>query len=56
MNLDEIKGRYPAEKPVCFNYMQAREDVFALCDLLERHLGWIQESENKHKMETPSER
>ena len=56
MDLKEIKKRYPDERPVCFNYMQAREDIFFLCDLIEQQSGRIRELENKCKMETPSER
>ena len=56
MDLKEIKKRYPDEKPVCFNYMQAREGIFSLCALVERQIGRIRELENKCKMATPSER
>lgn len=37
--LDEIRERYPAEKPVCFNYSRAREDVFLLCDMVKELSG-----------------
>ena len=29
MDLDKIRNRYPDKKPVCFNYMRAREDIFS---------------------------
>ena len=32
--LTEMEGRYPAEKPVCFNYSRAREDIYLLCALV----------------------
>lgn len=53
-NLDEIKGRYPAEKPFSFNYMQAREDVFTLCKAIEGQTQQLQEL--KIRMAAPSER
>ena len=56
MNLSEIKKRYPAEKPVCFNYMQAREDVFSLCEAVERQARQISKLESKMLMAAPSER
>lgn len=56
MNLTEIKKRYPAEKPVCFNYMQAREDVCSLCQAVERQAKQIEEIETKLRMALPSER
>ena len=35
-DLDEIRSKYPDYKPVCFNYMQAREDILRLCEMVER--------------------
>lgn len=55
-DLDEIKRRYPEEKPVCFNYMQAREDVFSLCKTAEKQAEQIRKLEEKSKMKISSER
>lgn len=33
-SLEELLKRYPEEKPVCFNYMKAREDVLRLCGII----------------------
>lgn len=41
MELTELKARYPDVKPVCFNYMQAREDVLSLCDIVESQAACI---------------
>lgn len=41
MELAELKERYPDRKPVCFNYMQAREDILLLCDMVERQAACI---------------
>ena len=32
--LDQIQEEYPEQKPVCFNYMKAREDICLLCDII----------------------
>lgn len=32
--LDQIQEGYPEQKPVCFNYMKAREDTCLLCDII----------------------
>lgn len=37
--LDEIRERYPAEKPVCFNYIRAREDISLLCEAIRELTG-----------------
>ena len=37
--LTEIEGRYPAEKPVCFNYIRAREDISLLCEAIQELTG-----------------
>ena len=33
-SLEELLEHYPDEKPVCFNYMKAREDVLRLCGII----------------------
>ena len=33
-SLEELLEHYPEEKPVCFNYMKAREDVLLLCGII----------------------
>jgi len=33
-SLEELLEHYPEEKPVCFNYMKAREDVLRLCGII----------------------
>ena len=39
-SLEELLEHYPNEKPVCFNYMKAREDVLRLC-------GTVREQQRK---------
>lgn len=39
---DEIRDRYPEQKPVCLNYATCRQDIFALLALMER-LQWQKE-------------
>ena len=58
MELTEIKNRYPDKKPVCFNYMQAREDIFFLCEAVERQEAQIYalESQIMHQRLTPVSR
>ena len=34
-SLEELLERYPDEKPVCFNYMRAREDVLLLYGIIQ---------------------
>ena len=34
--LDQIQEEYPEQKPVCFNYMKDRENIFLLCDNIEK--------------------
>lgn len=34
-SLEDLLRRYPDEKPVCFNYMKAREDVLRLCGIIQ---------------------
>jgi hypothetical protein len=34
-SLEELLERYPEEKPVCFNYRKAREDVLRLCEIIQ---------------------
>lgn len=33
--LAQIQEGYPEQKPVCFNYMKAREDICLLCDIIQ---------------------
>lgn len=35
LTLEELRRRYPEEKPVCFNYMKAREDVLLLWEIIQ---------------------
>lgn len=57
MELDEIKKRYPPEKPVCFNYMLAREDIFSLSAIIEQQRREIKTLQTKIKeWLKPSER
>lgn len=32
--MDQIQEGYPEQKPVCFNYMKAREDICLLCGVI----------------------
>lgn len=34
-SLEELLEHYPDEKPVCFNYMKAREDILRLCGIIQ---------------------
>lgn len=34
-SLEELLRRYPEEKPVCFNYRKAREDVLRLYKIIQ---------------------
>ena len=34
-SLEELLKRYPGEKPVCFNYAKAREDVLLLYRIIQ---------------------
>ena len=34
-SLEELLEHYPNEKPVCFNYMKAREDILRLCGIIQ---------------------
>ena len=34
-SLEELLEHYADEKPVCFNYMKAREDVLRLCGIIQ---------------------
>jgi|GEM_PF-7044002 len=47
LDLYLICSRYPDQKPICFNYMQARADVFSLCEEIRRNSKYIQELETK---------
>lgn len=43
-SLEELLERYPDEKPVCFNYRKAREDVLLLYGIIQEQR---QEIENR---------
>lgn len=45
----EIFANYPAEKPVCFNYMRARADVLALCGAVKELQHKIDRMESLHQ-------
>lgn len=34
-SLEDLLRRYPDEKPVCFNYMKAREDILRLYGIIQ---------------------
>lgn len=34
-SLEELLEHYPDEKPVCFNYMKAREDILRLYEIIQ---------------------
>ena len=34
-SLEELLEHYPDEKPVCFNYMKAREDILQLYEIIQ---------------------
>ena len=34
-SLEELLEHYPDEKPVCFNYMKAREDILRLYGIIQ---------------------
>lgn len=33
--MEEIKGRYPEQKPVCLNYAHCRQDIFSLLAMVK---------------------
>lgn len=35
LTLEELRRRYPEEKPICFNYTKAREDVLLLWEIIQ---------------------
>lgn len=45
----DILRQYPPEKPVCFNYMMARDDIFTLCDALKELQFQIDRMESLHQ-------
>lgn len=46
-SLEELLRSYPDEKPVCFNYMKAREDVLRLCGIVREQQRKIKTMKGK---------
>jgi len=46
---EDIVQRYPAQKPVCFNYIRAREDIYRLCEIIQEQQRQIDELQNQEK-------
>lgn len=42
-SLEELLQRYPDEKPVCFNYRKAREDVLRLYGIVQEQQREIED-------------
>ena len=46
-SLEELLEHYPDEKPVCFNYMKAREDILRLYEIIQEQRQEIETRKGK---------